>query len=102
MPYFSMKASTKLSEVMSLACIPATGHPGHFEVDSRKEPGVSHRVRLNTTFAPYSCQCGDWEFNCEPKLNKGAAPFQTATLCIHIARALLFDQERRLSHRRGA
>ena len=95
-----MKASTKLSEILSLMAMPVTDHPGHFEIESRQKPGTTHRVRLRTTNSPYFCECGDFLFNCEPKLANGADPFQGSTMCCHIAAALFQEQVRRLTLRK--
>jgi hypothetical protein len=96
-----MKASIKFAEILALVVVPATGHPGHYEVSSETEPGTSHRVRLNSTHAAVNCSCGDWLFNVEPKLGKGEEPFQVRTLCKHAAAAIFFEATRRLAARRG-
>lgn len=95
-----MKANTKLSEILSLVCIPIHEHPFHYEVASRKNPGTTHRVILRDQHGQGTCECQNYLFTCQPKLNKGAEPFQIDTACIHLAAAAWHDQVRRLTQRK--
>jgi hypothetical protein len=95
-----VKASTKLSEVLSLVCIPVAGHPGHWEVESRTEPGNTHRVVLGGPEGMVNCDCANWLFQAESKLRKGEKPFQVSTMCVHIAAAIFKQQARRLMERK--
>ena len=94
-----MKASTKLSEILSLMAMPVQGRPGEWEVECRQKPGTTHRVRLGSEDGLYSCQCENWLFNCESKLRKGEEPFTVPTMCVHIAAARFQEQARRLTTR---
>lgn len=95
-----MKASTKVSEILSLVCIPVTGHPGHWEIESRHEPGKTHRVVLGGPEGMMQCDCANWLFAAESKLRKGEEPFQVSTLCVHILAAMIQQQARRLMERK--
>ena len=95
-----MKASTKLSEILSLMAMPVAGRPGEWEVESRHVQGTTHRVRLGSEDGLYSCQCENWLFQAESKLHKGEEPFQVSTMCVHICAALFQEQVRRLTLRK--
>ena len=97
-----MKASIKFAEILALVVVPATGHPNHFEVTSETKPDKTYRVRLNSSHAACNCDCEDWEFQCVPKLQKGAELFRVDTTCKHIMAAVIFDATRKLAARKAA
>ena len=91
-----MKSTTPLADILSLVCIPVAEHQGHFDVESRTDLGSTHRVRLRSSDGVAVCECADFLYQCLPNLEKGAPPFQVATMCQHIARAVLFEATRSL------
>jgi hypothetical protein len=60
-----------------------------FEVRSRTEPELPHRVDLCAYGYVGACSCRRFKFDCEPELRRGAAPSEYLR-CWHIKRAHLW------------
>ena len=86
----------RLSELLSLTVLPLPELPGHYNVIG---PRQQYRVRLNSEDGLVNCECPDWLWHVEPRLNKGAALFQRETLCKHVSAVLWYRGQKSIEKR---